>query len=193
MVIAHRLTIINAGRDHRARSRLVVKRGHHADLLAMNGALMPRECGAAEAAAEAERKVESRFALRSEGHLRRRLVLRAPPVPGGPCCRRSIFVSLAFGRFGTSTPLVPLALERQGVDKFMIGIGAASAGNNEVTTLPAPRLIKKRLGAVPLIADRRSSVRHCQQRLRSHRMVCAAVVRAHLLYMVGGVPWSSEI
>jgi ABC-type transport system involved in Fe-S cluster assembly fused permease/ATPase subunit len=73
VVIAHRLsTIINADEIIVLDRGRVVERGHHADLLASNGAYAEMWRRQQEAAAEAERQVqvEEPPSLRSEGHLR---------------------------------------------------------------------------------------------------------------------------
>lgn len=59
---------------------------------------------------------------------------------------------LAFGiQVGTSMPLVPLALEQEGVDKFLIGIVGAAWGVGMIATTPFVPAVAARLGAVPLI------------------------------------------
>ena len=59
---------------------------------------------------------------------------------------------LAFGiQVGTSMPLVPLALERQGVDKLLIGIVGAAWGVGMIATTPFVPALAARFGAVPLI------------------------------------------
>jgi MFS family permease len=52
---------------------------------------------------------------------------------------------------GTSWPLVPLALERQGIDKAVIGVIAAAWGMGMLLTAPRIPHLAARFGTVPLI------------------------------------------
>src|SRR5690242_3079780 len=52
---------------------------------------------------------------------------------------------------GTSWPLVPLALERQGVDKALIGVIAAAWGVGMLLTAPRIPHLAARFGTVPLM------------------------------------------
>ena len=52
---------------------------------------------------------------------------------------------------GTSWPLVPLALERQGVDKALIGVIAAAWGIGMLLTAPRVPHLAARFGTVPLM------------------------------------------
>jgi MFS family permease len=59
---------------------------------------------------------------------------------------------LAFGlQAGTGMPLVPLALERQGVDHFGIGIVSMAWGIGMIATAHRIPAVAARLGAVPMI------------------------------------------
>ena len=71
----------------------------------------------------------------------------------GRSLRLVYLACFAFGlQAGTGIPLVPLALEQRGVDKFTIGIVSAAWGIGMIATAHRIPAVAARLGAVPLIA-----------------------------------------
>jgi MFS family permease len=74
-------------------------------------------------------------------------MLRRPLVPILAACAAAGLLA------GTSWPLVPLALERQGVDKAVIGIIAAAWGIGMILTAPRIPHLAARFGTVPLIVS----------------------------------------
>ena len=59
---------------------------------------------------------------------------------------------LAFGvQVGAALPLVPLALERRGVDNFTIGVVSAAWGIGMISTAHRIPAVAARIGATPLI------------------------------------------
>lgn len=59
---------------------------------------------------------------------------------------------LAFGvQVGAALPLVPLALERRGVDNFTIGLVSAAWGIGMISTAHRIPAVASRIGAIPLI------------------------------------------
>ncbi len=97
---------------------------------------------------------------------------------------------LAFGvQVGASLPLVPLALERRGVDNFTIGLVSAAWGIGMISTAHRIPTIAARMGATPLI---------CLSLLVTAAIAVAfAYTEGTLLWFAfsllsgvsGGVPW----
>ncbi len=97
---------------------------------------------------------------------------------------------LAFGiQVGTSMPLVPLALERQGVDKFMIGIVGAAWGVGMIATTPFVPALVARLGAVPLICGSAVISAALSAAFAFTDGVPLWFALTFLQGVVGGVPW----
>lgn len=97
---------------------------------------------------------------------------------------------LAFGlQAGTGMPLVPLALEQQGVDKLGIGIVASAWGIGMLATAHRIPAVAARLGAVPIICG--------ATLLNAAVSVVFAYTEGAVLWFglsllsgaVGGVPW----
>jgi MFS family permease len=97
---------------------------------------------------------------------------------------------LAFGlQVGAALPLVPLALERRGVDNFTIGLVSAAWGIGMVATAHRIPAVAARIGAIPLI---------CLSLLMTASIAVAfAYTQGTALWFVlsllsgvsGGVPW----
>src|SRR6267154_3546924 len=90
---------------------------------------------------------------------------------------------------GVAMPLVPLALERQGVDKFTIGIVAAGWGLGMLATASHIPRLAARFGAVPFIL---AAVVAGSAITVAYTLTDSVIVWFVLTFLhgvVGGVPW----
>src|SRR5262249_45881406 len=97
---------------------------------------------------------------------------------------------LAFGlQAGTGMPLVPLALERQGVDHLGIGIVSMAWGIGMIATPPRIPAVAARLCAVPMICARTGLNALISVVFAYTEGAALWFVLCLLSGMVGSVPW----
>ncbi len=97
---------------------------------------------------------------------------------------------LAFGiQAGASMPLVPLALERQGIDNLSIGIVGAAWGLGMIATASRIPALAARLGTVPLICASLAVSAALSLAFAFTSDVVLWFFLSLLQGVVGGVPW----
>lgn len=90
---------------------------------------------------------------------------------------------------GVAMPLVPLALERRGVDKFTIGVVAAAWAVGMLLTAPYIPRLAARLGAVPFIIGAVVAGSALTVAYTVTDNIVAWFIFTLLHGVVGGVPW----